>query len=195
MTLRISPVNCSNGAIRSFARIGSLSVFASFAALGQTVPADWIGVWTMSPQESKIGAIFGPGLPNGLTVTGQTLKIAAAAGHLKIASDTATSEFGSIHDELEVSLDGKESILFPGVTISFKRLDNAAFDLILKMNNKDGNQAGENRFVFSPDGKLLTETKTHIERETVPKGTDPAKGAEIRSSSSVLVFHPVTGSK
>ena len=62
------------------------------------------------------------------------------------------------------------------------------FEIIVKVNNKDVNVIGENYFVFSTDGKMLTETKRQTEREVVAEGVDPAKGAERRTSVTVLVF-------
>jgi hypothetical protein len=175
-----------------------LTAVVSSVALSQTaaVPAEWIGTWKLSLQESKFGLVWGPGVPDGLTVASQTLKIAAAAGRLRVAGDTVTSELGSLHEESDVNLDGKEAVLPPGLTISFRRIDDTAFDVILKVNNKDiGNHVGENRFVFSPDGKRLTETKTHTERAIVPEGADQTKSAVIKTSTTVLVFYKVFDAK
>jgi hypothetical protein len=44
------------------------------------------------------------------------------------------------------------------------------------------------RFVFSPDGKSLTETKTQTERAMVAEGADKSSGTVIKTSTSVLVF-------
>jgi hypothetical protein len=176
----------------SIARICILTVVVSFVALGQTdaVPAKWIGTWTLSLQESKFGEVWGPGIPpSGLTVTGQTLKIAQTAGHLNIAGDTVTSEMGSVHEEFNVSLDEKETVVPPGVTISFRRIDDATFDVIVKANAPGiGNQVGENRFVFSEDGRKLTETKIHTERDQTGR-------AVIRTSTTILVFYRLADQK
>jgi hypothetical protein len=179
-------------AVKHLIGICVLAAIASSVMFGQTaaVPAEWIGVWTLSPQDSRFGSVWGPGIPDGLTVTSQTLKISATSSHIKIVGDTRTPEFAILHEESDVSLDGKETVLSPGVTISFKRLDETSFDIIVQGNNKEiGNQVGENRFVFSVDGKTLTETKTHTQREVVPEGNDQTKGAAIRTSVSILVFH------
>jgi hypothetical protein len=90
----------------------------------------------------------------------------------------------------DVDLERGESGTPGGPRISFKPIDDATFDIVVSMNDKRlGNHAGENRFVFSADGKMLTETKTHTEREVVPEGAEPATGAVIRTSTSVLVFY------
>jgi hypothetical protein len=160
--------------------------------LGQaaSVPAPWIGTWTLSTRESKFGVAWGPGAPDGLTVTGQTLKITATASHMKVAGDTVTAERGSLHEESDLNLDGTETILAPGLTVAFRRIDDTSFDIIRRMNKqKLGNHIGKNHFVFSADGKILTETKTHTEREVVSQGMDQTKSAVIRTSTIVLVFH------
>jgi len=163
------------------------------AVLGQAgaVPAEWIGTWTLSLPESKTGPIWGPGAPeSSLTVISQTLKIAAAAGHMKITDDTVIAGRGPSHGESDLDISRKETVIPGGATVSFKRFDDTAFDVILSVNNKQlGNHVGENHFVFSGDGNTLTETKTHTEREVVPEGIDQTKGAVIRTSTSVLVFH------
>jgi len=118
------------------------------------------------------------------------LRIAATAGHLKISADTVTSKFGPSHDGYDLNLSGGETVIPEGPTISFQRIDDSSFDIIVSVNNKKfGNHVGENRFEFSADGKMLTETKTHTEREVVPEGTDQTKSTMIRISTSVLVFH------
>jgi hypothetical protein len=104
--------------------------------------------------------------------------------------DTVTAEFGSLHEESDVNLDGTETFVPPVARISFRRISDSTFDLIIKMNNKDiGNHIGENRFVFSADGRTLTETKTHTEREVVAEGSDQTKGTVVRTSTTILVFH------
>ena len=181
--------------MKPFVRICCLTVVGSSVVLGPlgSVPAKWIGTWTLSLPESKLGQLWGPGLPEGgLTFTGQTLKLAASGGHLKVAGETVTAEFGSIHDESDVTLDGTETVIPPGARISFRRISDSTFDLIVKINSKDiGNHVGENHFAFSADGRTLTETKTHTEREVVAEGTDQTKGTIIRTSTTVLVFHRI----
>jgi hypothetical protein len=174
--------------MRPLARVCLLTVVGSSVVLGQldSVPAKWIGTWTLSLPESKLGQLWGPGVPEGgLTFTGQTLKLAVTVGHLRIAGDTVTAELGSLHEESDVNLDG-ETVIAPGARISFRRVNSSTFDLIVK---DIGNHVGENRFVFSADGKTLTETKTHTEREVVAEGSDQTRSPVIRTSTTVLVFH------
>jgi hypothetical protein len=184
--------------MRTLARVCLLTLVGSSVVLGQvdSVPAKWIGTWALSLPESKLGQLWGPGVPEGgLTFTGQTLKLAVTAWHLRIAGDTVTAELGSLYEESDVNLDGAETVVPPDARISFRRISDSTFDLIVKVNNKDiGNHVGENRFVFSADGKTLTETKTHTEREVVADGTDQTKGTAIRTSTTILVFHKILGS-
>jgi len=172
-----------------------LTLVGSSVVLGQSdsVPAKWTGTWALSLSESKLGQLWGPGVPEGgLTFTGQILKLAVIAGHLTVVGETVTAELGSLHDESDVNLDGTETVTPPGARISFMRINDTAFDLIVKMNSQGiGNHVGANRFVFSADGKTLTETKVHTEREVVAEGTDQTKGTIIRASTTVLVFHKI----
>jgi len=168
-----------------------LAVVVDALALGQpaAVPARWIGTWVLSLPESKVDKILGPGLPlGGLTLTGQTLKIESAAGHMKVTSDTDLAEIPRpAHEEFGLNLNHGEGI-FPG--LSFKRIDDSTFDVILSINNQQlGNDVGENHFVFSADGKTLTETKVQTKREFVPEGTDQTKAKVIATATMVLVFH------
>jgi hypothetical protein len=169
-----------------------LTVAASSLALGQSsaVPANWIGTWILNLQESKIGPIVGSGVPaGGVTVTSQTLQIAATAGHLKVTGDTVTTELGTTHEEFDVDLEHPDSTLPEGPKISFTRSGDTAFAIVLTVNNKTlGNQVGVNRFLFSGDGRKLIETKTHTEREPTPEGMDPAESRVIRTSTSILMF-------
>jgi hypothetical protein len=156
-----------------------------------SVPTKWLGTWTLNLQESKLGPIWGPGIrESGLTVTGQTAKIEVIAGRIRITGDTVISQLGTSHEAYDVDVDRGESVIPGGPKTTFKRIDDATFDIVVSVNNKAlGNHVGQNRFVFSSDGRTLTETKTHTEREVAPEGSDPTKSAVIRSSTSVLVFH------
>jgi hypothetical protein len=156
-----------------------------------TVPERWIGKWILSPQESKIGALWALGAKS-LTIVSQTLEITTTADRMKVAGDTLTTEHGSIHDQSEVNLNNGQIAIpaVPGLSMKFKRIDDNAFDIVVGMNSASlGNHIGVNHFVFSPDGKTLTETKTHTEREAAPEGKDQTEGAIIRTSTSTLVFH------
>jgi hypothetical protein len=60
--------------------------------------------------------------------------------------------------------------------------------IISALNIPDHNLSEVSRFVFSPDGRNLTETKTQTEREVVAEGADKSSGAVIKTSKFVLVF-------
>lgn len=169
-----------------------LGGFFCCLALSQTavLPAKWQATSVLDLQESKIGQIWAPGLPEGIKLLGQTLKITVSGAKMKLAGDTVLSQIGSIHEDSELDPSSPEITMPVGAKQSFKQVDESSFEVVLSLNNKNlGNHVGENRFVFSSDGNKLTETKTHIEREIAGEGGDPATSPVLRTSTSVLVFH------
>jgi hypothetical protein len=168
-------------------RLSGICLFAVLCgsvASSQTaaVPSQWSGTWTLSLQESR--------MPAG--VLGETMVITSTAGHLKIGSDVVTSVRGSSREELNLDIDGKETVFPEGPRLSLKRSDDTTFDIIISVNNKKfGNHIEEVHFVFSADGNKLTETRTHTEREVVPEGVDQAQGKVLRTSTSDLVFYKI----
>ena len=94
--------------MRRLTRIGLFTVVGSAIVLGESarVPANWIGEWTLSVAESKVNKISGEGVPLvGLAVTGETLKIAVATGHMIVTTDMVVSKLGPARDEMDVDLD------------------------------------------------------------------------------------------
>jgi len=174
-----------------FIDILGMAALCGVATFGQpgTASPKWAGTWKADMKESKVGKIFGRGLPaGGLTLTGQTLKISVTNGHLRFAEDTVFLELGAIHEEPDVDIDTAQGVP-GGQTLIFKKVDELAFDIILSVNNAlMGNNVGENHFVFSADGRTLTETKVYTEREVVPEGTDQKEGKLIRTDTRILVF-------
>jgi hypothetical protein len=156
---------------------------AGGAALGQTatVPSNWIGTWKLNAQKSTFGTILIPGAPAGFAVVSQTLKIQPIAHDIRISGDTVYSDSSgshSGHDDNRLSLDGKQTVAGP-VSLSFRRIDNSEFDIISSFPAGNGNMGEVCRFVFSPDGATLTETKTQT------------AGAAPKTSRFVLVFSKV----
>src|ERR1700693_4409983 len=90
-----------------------LSVLCGSIASSQMapVPPQWTGIWTLSLQESRTPA----------GVLGETIVIASTPGHLKIGSDLVTSERGPSREELDLDIDGKETVFPEGTRLSFKR--------------------------------------------------------------------------
>jgi len=178
--------------MRHLLRTAVLVLVSALAAFSQaaTVPTKWIGTWTADLKKSTLGPIWGPGLPEGIAPVSQTLRIEEAFGQLKLSGETVLSGLQPVHDETSLSLDGKETVIGYGASVLFRKIDDSTFDIIVKANSKDtGNHVGENHFVFSPDGKTLTETKTHTEREVAPNGSDQTKSPLIKTSTSVLVYN------
>jgi hypothetical protein len=148
----------------------------------------------MDPQHSGIEnrPTLGPVAPESLTIKGQTFEITAANNGVKVIGDTVTAELGALHEVFDLNLNTGEIAAppVPGLSIKFKRIDDMAFDIVLSVNSTDfGNHVGVNHFVFSADGKTLTETKTHTQRELTPPGEDQSEGAVIKTATSILVFH------
>jgi hypothetical protein len=179
--------------MKRWAAICAFTITCAAVVAGQTtaVPSKWIGGWALSVQESEINQFWLPGAPNGLTVNDQILEITATPGHMKITIETATTELGSSREELDLALDGKEVVSRAGEGLSFKRIDDRTFDIIVSANEKKlGSHVTENHFVFSGRDKL-TETTTHNWLEVGADGKDQSRGAVMRTSTSVLVFYKV----
>lgn len=170
--------------VSSMISISITRTILGFALAAQTVaiPAKWIGTWTLDVQKSTFGEILVPGVPPGLTIVRQSLKLEQGAGKMKLSGDTVMSDGTDSfpgHDDMSLSLDGAASVVGP-VSLSFKRIDGSSFDIVSKLNMKDRNLGEVSHFAFSSDGKTLTETKTQTERD--------AAGAVIKTSTFVLVF-------
>jgi hypothetical protein len=162
-------------------------------ALGQTVvvPAKWVGTWALNLQKSTFGTILSPGAPVGFTVGSQTFSLKQTAREIRITAETVFSDSNgshSTHDDNSLSLDGRETVVGP-ISLSFKRIDDATFEIVSKVSINNRNFGEVSRFSFSSDGRTLTETKTQTEREVVPEGVDKTTGGVIRTSTSVLVFN------
>jgi hypothetical protein len=141
-----------------------------------TVPERWIGKWILSPQESKIGALWALGAEP-LTIVGQTLEITTTADRMKVAGDTLTTEHGSIHNQSEVNLNNGQIAIpaVPGLSMRFKRIDDSTFDIVVGMNSASlGNHIGVNHFVFHPTEKHLPKPRrTPKGRPRLKAGTKP----------------------
>jgi hypothetical protein len=175
-------------------RLARICLFESvcFAVLSQTgpVPARWTGAWALNVQKSTLGEILIPGVPVDLKIIRQTVRIEQAATDIRISGDTVVSDGNgshSNHEDNRLKFDGTATIIGP-VSLSFRRIDDFAFDIISALDIPDHNVGEVSRFVFSPDGRSLTETKTQTEREVVAEGTDKSSGAVIKTSKAVLVF-------
>lgn len=167
-----------------------LAAVAGFVAISQAAPPEkWVGAWTLIPQKSTFGAILLlPDAPAGLTVVSQTMRIEQTTGEIRLSGDSVMSDSSrSYHDDTSLSLDGRETVIGPG-SLSFRRIDGSAFDIVSKVNTGGVNFGEVSHFAFSSDGRTLTETKTQTLREIVPEGADKTTGALIKTSTFVLVF-------
>lgn len=134
---------------------------------------DW--AWKLNVQQCTFGKILAPGLPAGVTLASQTLKIERAAEEIRLSADTVVSSSDRpYHDDNRLSLTGKETVVGP-VSLSLRRVDDTSFDIVSKLTGKDGGVVEVSHFAFSSDGAKLTETKT--------------QGGATRASTFVLVFN------
>jgi hypothetical protein len=175
-------------------RLARICLFGSvcFAVLCQTgpAPARWNGFWTLNVQKSTFGEILVPGAPVDLKIIRQTIRIEQTATDIRLSGDTVMSDgSGSqwAHDDNRLKVDGTATVIGP-VSLSFRRIDDFTFEIISAI-DIPGHHLGEvSRFVFSPDDRSLTETKTQTEREVIAEGADKSSGAVTKTTKSVLVF-------
>lgn len=174
--------------------IAGICLFGTFCltTLSQTtpIPKRWTGRWILNIQKSTFGAILFPGVPVGLKIVGQTIRIEQIAMDIRLSGDTVmldSSGAHAAHDDNRLRLDGTPAIIGPGA-LSFRRVDDSTFEIISTVNIPNRNLGEVSRFVFSSDGGELIETKTQSEREVVPKGTDRSAGVLIKTSKFLLVF-------
>jgi len=144
----------------------------------------------LNVHNSTFGEILIPGARVDLKIIRQTIRIEQTATDIRLWGDTAMSDGNgshSTHDDNRLKLDGTATVIGP-VSLSFRRINDFAFEIISAIDIPDHNVGEVSRFVFSPDGRTLTETKTQAEREVVAPGTDKSSGAVIKTSKFVLVF-------
>ncbi len=169
----------------------TMTCAAVVAAQAPPVPSRWLGAWALSVPESEPNQFWLPGGPKGLTLTDQILEMAATPRHLKVAIETATAEQGSSREEFDFALDGKEAVSRGGERLSFKRIDDRTFDILISTNKeKLGSHVSECHFVFSGRDKL-TETTTHTDLEVASADKNQAAAPAMKTSTSILVFYRV----
>ena len=163
-----------------------LALLGDSSAVAQDVDVQqaWLGIWKLNPQRST----FAEGAP--VVVRGQVLKIAATDESVIVTGDTTLRDGRRLSETAEVKRNGAPSAGPGGTVAVFKALDRDSFEIVVTVKSSAiGEGTGVNRFVFSPDGRSLVETKTQTRRpEAVPAGQAVAKAAEGGTVTSVLVF-------
>src|SRR5262252_1833369 len=142
------PKACREGSALAavFASVLSLAL-ALQSAPAATVPSTWLGTWTMIPERST----FDANAP--VKAAGQTLGISA--------NGAALQDGRHVRDTVELNLSGAPQTVGDGIVASFMRIDDRSFDIVVRMSAASpGAGVGTNRFSFSADGRVLTETKT-----------------------------------
>ncbi len=152
----------------------------AFAA-DPAIPQAWLGTWNLKLEKSKITRLWGPEAPNLGTLQSQVLKIEVENGQLKMTGDSVIEYAGHprhIPDSFLGKPDGKAVRLGDGIEVTLTKVDDWTFDILLRAQSRAlGEQSSANHFVFSKDGKTLTETKHRREA-----------GAPELNLDTVLVF-------
>jgi len=167
-------------------------VIACPITLISTEPPKWAGTWVLNVAESTFGPFLMPGLPPELAIFSQTLKLEITAKSFELTGESNYRDGSGIHashEHVSLKLDGEETV-FGRVSLSFKPVDDLAFEITSKLKNSDPYLVEVSYFSVSPDGTKLSETKTQTEREVVTEGGNKTSGAVIRTATSVLVFAP-----
>jgi hypothetical protein len=154
-------------------------------AIGQVADVSqvWLGVWKLNPRRST----FDERAP--VVAQGQTLTIGATSDALTVTGITTLRDGRRVPEAASVNLNGNPTIGPGGVVTVFKAIDRSTFDIIVTLTGPaSGEVTSVNRFVFSPDGRSLVETKTQTRRATVPAGQAAPNGSEPGTMTSVLVF-------
>ncbi len=93
----------------------------------------WIGTWTLDVPKSSFGKILVPGVPD-FAILSEKVKITLTSQEIGFEADIVTSLNNQpSHEVQRLSLDGTEAALAPGITLSFRRIDDSSFDVIGKV--------------------------------------------------------------
>ena len=138
---------------RTLIAVSVLFVFCSVAVFAQAPAAkNMVGTWKLDPAKSK----FSPGP----ALKGQTAKLEAVDGGMKVAVDRIESDGKLTHFEWTAKFDGKDYPVKgdPGRdAVSVRKID----DYTLEITNKKGGKVMSTlRAVYARDGKTRTETTT-----------------------------------
>lgn len=146
------------------------------------IPNTWLGVWKLNPTKSSFDkqAL--------VTITDQMLTLSATQTELIVTGDTTLPDGRHLAETSRVQLNGKKTVVATDITASYKRIDEQSFEITVTANLPAGKGVGVNQFVFSPDGKTLTEKKIQTLKAAVPEGGDPEKAQVLKTSKSVLIF-------
>jgi hypothetical protein len=139
----------------------ALFVLCSAVLIAQGPPAakdPMMGTWKLNPVKSK----FSPGP----ALKGQTAKLSAVEGGMKVVADRVEADGKTTHFEWTAKFDGKDYPVKGDPSrdaVSVKKIDNYTLEIT---NKKDGKVTTTIRAVYAHDGKSRTETTTG----TTPQG-------------------------
>jgi len=139
---------------RASMAFGVLFVLASVVQFAQGPPPGnpMLGTWKLDPAKSK----FSPGP----ALKGQTAKLEAADGGMKVVADRIESDGKPTHFEWTAKFDGKDYPVKgdPGRdAVSVRKIDDYTLEIT---NKKAGKVLSTIRAVYAHDGKSRTETTT-----------------------------------
>jgi hypothetical protein len=93
------------------------------------------------------------------------LKIAATDESVIVTGDTTLRDGRRLSETAEVKRNGAPTAGPGGTVAVFKAIDRASFEIVVTVKSSAiGEGTGVNRFVFSPDGRSLVETKIQTRR-------------------------------
>ncbi len=148
--------------------------FVLFGRASTAVPETWIGTWALSLQESQT-----EGIP-----VHKTLEIQAIAEHITIKGDTTNADAG-FGDTFDLSLDGTQTKSKGSLRVSFTRIDDFSFDLVICRDAGCNDYTEQHHFAFSKDGERLAETKTFTDS---PANYENKK-SRANGKRPVLIFY------
>ena len=123
-------------------------------AQGPGTPQAWLGTWKLDLRRSRLDER----VPQ---IKGQLLRIEAAENVLILTAETILPDGQVVSEVSRLKMNGEPTPSPAGATVSFTRIGDQVFEVIVRLKNPSGREAvGTNRFEFSATGRLLTETNT-----------------------------------
>jgi hypothetical protein len=150
----------------------------------------WTGTWILDVGRTTFGTILFPGTPRDLEIIGQELQIEMAESKIRLSGHTTVQIAGKTltsKDDTSLRLDGTETKVGPAVLV-LRPIDAYTFEIVSTLKQSEREYRQVSRFVFSRDGRSLTETKLQTERALAAGATAESGDQILRSSTSTLLF-------
>ena len=130
------------------------------------------------------------GAPADMKIISQTLRIERAGVEIRMSGETEVGigeKTITSKDDTSLKLNGAITKIGP-VTFTFHPIDAFVFEITTVVEQNGGEYQQLSRFVFSPDGATLTETKSQTERALPGNDILQTKDKVVRTSTFALVF-------